>query len=138
MGEKEQLIKIIGQAMEELTRAQDKAQNTPRPANACPAHDSLNSLIQTITKGIYTLLMLRQEDIKEEAELEAKKTEVPQAPQGLMNQLYKALIADMRTVIITLGIVITLLGLATIYTHQIDKASTFIQSTADTVKDYSE
>lgn len=141
MGEKEQLINLIGKAREQLAKAQDKAQNTERPANACPAHDSMFSLTQAITGGLDTLLMLRQEDIREEAEQLAVKSEVPQAltvtaPQGLWNQLSSALIADMRTVVITVGVVVALLGLATIYTRQIDKASDFIDRTAETAKDY--
>jgi hypothetical protein len=63
MGDAETIVKIINKARHELQKAQDAADNTPRPPNACAAHDSQFALTRALTGAMDTLLMIAEQDI---------------------------------------------------------------------------
>lgn len=63
MGETQVLIEVVERAREALSKAQDAADNTKRPDNACQAHDCQFALSKALTNGIDTLLMLKLEEM---------------------------------------------------------------------------
>ena len=65
MGDAETVLEVIGKARHELQKAQDVADNTPRPPNACGAHDSQFALTKALTGGVDTLLMIAGENRRE-------------------------------------------------------------------------
>lgn len=79
MGEKELLLNIIDKAREALDAAQNTAAGTPRPANACPAHDAQFALSQALCSGLSTLLMIKREEMKDS--LDAGEDALSAAPQ---------------------------------------------------------
>ena len=60
----EMMQEIVTKARHELQTAQEVADNTPRPANACPAHDSQFALTKALTGGVDTLLMISQQGMR--------------------------------------------------------------------------
>lgn len=64
MGDAETVMEIINKARHELQKAQDSADKTPRPPNACAAHDSQFALTKALTGAMDTLLMIAQQNIK--------------------------------------------------------------------------
>lgn len=66
MGDAETVMEIINKARHELQKAQDAADNTPRPANACAAHDSQYALTKALTGAMDVLLMIAQQNIKDD------------------------------------------------------------------------
>jgi hypothetical protein len=61
MGNDEAVMQVIERARHELQRAQDVADNTPRPNNVCTAHDSQFALTKAISYALDTMLMLAQQ-----------------------------------------------------------------------------
>jgi len=64
MGDAETVMGIISKARNELQKAQDAADKTPRPHNACGAHDGQYALTKALTGAMDTLLMIAQQKIK--------------------------------------------------------------------------
>lgn len=64
MGDSETVIEIIDKARHELQKAQDTADRTPRPPNACSAHDAQFALTKALTGAMDTLLMIAASNIK--------------------------------------------------------------------------
>lgn len=61
----EMMFKVVEKALEDLQEAQREADRTPRPANACPAHDSQFALTKAISGALGTLLMMAQQALKD-------------------------------------------------------------------------
>lgn len=76
MSNEEMIFKVVEKALEDLESAQRAADNTPRPVNACPAHDSQFALTKAISGALGTLLMMAQQALKDGV------------PQGWMGILY--------------------------------------------------
>ena len=64
MGNEEMILDVITRAREALHGAQSDADKTPRPANACPAHDSQFALTKAQTQAMDTLLLMAQQNMK--------------------------------------------------------------------------
>lgn len=64
MGDSETVMEIIDKARHELQKAQDTADRTPRPPNACSAHDAQFALTKALTGAMDTLLMIAASNIK--------------------------------------------------------------------------
>ena len=129
MGEKEALIEIVETAREDLKKAQDAADGTKRPDNACPAHDVQFALTKALTHGIDTLLMLKLEEMRDER-AQAENVDVIPTKAKFGAMVAAALVANMKTLIITAGLAVTILGLAVIFTRQISEAAGFVDTTA--------
>jgi len=125
MGEKEVLMEVVEKTRKEMRDAQDAATKTPRPVDACPSHDALFALTKAQTNALDTLLMLKQEEMRENA-----AEDQPVVKGGLKATLTTALVANMKTAIITVGLVAGILGLAIIFTRQISEAAGFVDTTA--------
>lgn len=65
MGEKKLLLKMIDKTCDALEAAQKTAAETPRPANACPAHDAQFALGQALCAGVSTLLEIKREEMND-------------------------------------------------------------------------
>ena len=65
MSNEEMIFKVVEKALEDLEAAQRAADNTPRPVNACPAHDSQFALTKAISGALGTLLMMAQQALKD-------------------------------------------------------------------------
>ena len=63
MGDAETIHEMITKARGELKKAQDTADFTPRPANACTAHDSQFALTRANSGALDTLLIMAQQDV---------------------------------------------------------------------------
>jgi hypothetical protein len=72
MSKDEMIHDIITRARVALQDAQEKADDTPRPVNACPAHDSQFALTKAISGALDTILLMAQQNIAQPQE----------APQG--------------------------------------------------------
>lgn len=64
MGDAETVMEVIHKARQELQKAQDAADRTPRPPNACTAHDAQFALTKALTGAMDTLLMIAASNIK--------------------------------------------------------------------------
>lgn len=64
MGDSETVMEIIEKARHELQKAQDTADRTPRPPNACSAHDAQFALTKALTGAMDTLLMIAASNLK--------------------------------------------------------------------------
>lgn len=82
MGDSETVMEIIDKARHELQKAQDTADRTPRPPNACSAHDAQFALTKALTGAMDTLLMIAASNIK---------GAVSNAPDGKMGVLVATL-----------------------------------------------
>jgi len=134
MSNNEALIDIINKSRTALKTATDSAASTQKPVEACQSHQGMFALSVALSNGLDTLLMLRAMDYADETHDVEKQD--PVTKDSLWNLFAKAIIQDMRTAIITIGVVITILGCAVTYTRQISQASGFVQSTAETIKDF--
>jgi hypothetical protein len=129
MGEKGLLIEVAENARKDLKMAQTAADATPRPANACPAHDCQFALTKAQTHGIDVLLMLKLEEMRDSQE-ERDAEDVLPTKQKLGAMIATALVANMKTLIITVGLVVALLGSFIIFTRQIKEAAGFVTTSA--------
>lgn len=58
------ILEVVHKSREAIQHAQEQAEITPRPANACPAHDVQFALTKALTGGMDTVLMLLTDVIK--------------------------------------------------------------------------
>jgi len=79
----EMIQEIVTKARHELQLAQEKADNTERPANACPAHDSQFALTKAISGALDTMLMMAQQGVKQG---------VSSAPEGKLGVIFALLL----------------------------------------------
>jgi hypothetical protein len=63
MSQDQMIHDIITRARIALQKAQVDADDTPRPVDACPAHDSQFSLTKAISGALDTLLLMAQQNI---------------------------------------------------------------------------
>lgn len=129
MGEREVLVDIVEKARANLQKAQDSADTTKRPENACIAHDCQFALTKALTHGIDTLLMLKLEEMRDAEE----EPDVLPTRERFGAMLAAALVQNMRTLIVVAGAVVTLLGLSVIFTRQISDAAGLVQTSAQAV-----
>jgi len=64
MSNEEMILDVITRARVALQEAQEKADDTPRPQNACPAHDSQFALTKAQSQAMDTLLLMAQQAMK--------------------------------------------------------------------------
>lgn len=65
MGDKQILLGLVVRAREALKKAQTDADNTPRPQDACPAHDSQFALTKSLSGALDTLLLVKEEELRD-------------------------------------------------------------------------
>ena len=64
-----------------------------------------------------------------------KTNNIKATNQDIKKQFFNALIENMRVLIITIGLVISLLGISAIVTRQIGETGTFIETASKAIKD---
>lgn len=64
MSNEDMILDVITRAREALQEAQETADKTPRPVNACPAHDSQFALTKAQSQAMDTLLLMAQQAMK--------------------------------------------------------------------------
>lgn len=79
----EMILEVVTKARHELQTAQEKADSTDRPANACPAHDSQFALTKALCGGLDTILMMAQQGIK---------SGTANAPEGKLGMIFALLL----------------------------------------------
>jgi hypothetical protein len=65
MSQDQMIHDIITRARIALQKAQVDADDTPRPVDACPAHDSQFALTKAISGALDTLLLMAQQNIND-------------------------------------------------------------------------
>jgi len=65
MGDKQILLGLVVRARDALKKAQTDADNTPRPQDACPAHDSQFALTKALSGALDTLLLVKEEELRD-------------------------------------------------------------------------
>jgi len=65
MGDKQILLGMMGNARTALQTAQIEADKTPRPVDACPAHDSQFAVTKASSFALDALLMAKEDEIRE-------------------------------------------------------------------------
>ena len=79
MSEKAMLIEVVSKARESLAVAKRNVDATPKPQNACSAHDGHFAMNQANAGALDTLLMIKQEELKDET----KSAAAPSTPLTL-------------------------------------------------------
>ena len=112
MGHDEMLIGFVERAREGLAVAKRNVDNTPKPANACAAHDGFFALNQASAGALDALLRIQEETLKD--------TTVQPAPAPLT--VWGFICANARSVIWAAALIVSV----AIIFGQLDALSNFV------------